>query len=84
MEHEHETEHEHKLNPMDNSPYRVAYDLMKDIVAAEKTELHADNAREYFLNLFSKCRNSVFEGQASEGAAPDPEKAAGHHHVHKV
>lgn len=49
--------------PDSGSPARVAFDLMSRIAQAEfmqRGNKHPDNAREYYLELFSKCRDKVY------------------------
>lgn len=82
MEHEHDTEHEHKLDLEENSPYRVAYDLMKDIVAAEKKEFAEGEARDYYLTLFGKCRSAVFDERAFVAATGGGSHSKERHHTH--
>ncbi len=47
---------DHKINLEDNSKYRVAYDLMKQIAYVEDNT-HKD--REYFLRLYRQSYDSV-------------------------
>ncbi len=50
---------DHKINLEENSKYRVAHDLMKEIVFHEKKESTATLTREYFLRLYRQCYDSV-------------------------
>lgn len=43
----------------DDSPYRVAYDLMSDITHGESLDVK-QNYREYLLTLYSQCLKVVY------------------------
>ncbi|HEX8399864.1 MAG TPA: hypothetical protein VF644_20710 [Pyrinomonadaceae bacterium] len=57
--------------PTDDSKYRVAYDLMKQILSYEHNDpkkVNSGNAREYFMTLYNQCIRVVYHGDTYQEA----------------
>lgn len=57
-----------KIDLEENSPYRVAFDLARQITFDEKHGLREKDPRTYWLNLYAQCRRVVFKGYNAEQA----------------
>ncbi len=58
---------DHRVNLEQNSYHRVTLELMNRIAVFED-KATSENAREYFLTLYSQCRQIVYNGHTFEGA----------------
>lgn len=54
---------DHKVNLEENSKYRVAYDLMMRVAAAEQSAEDAGEPRKYYLNLYHQCYEVVYNNK---------------------
>lgn len=52
------------ISVKDDSPYRVAYDLMKDIASSESIDFKQDRA--YWFKLYAQCFALVYQGFRAE------------------
>ena len=63
--------------PSEKNHYRVAYDLMKDIMSYEISSANPptpETAREYFMNLYNQCYQVVYNNK-DFNAVSQPKKS---------